>query len=226
MRKAPKGMKYVGPNHPDWDEKYCGWRLPGGTFCVKLRSRRADRSTRKYCHWHTEEQLDMASVRVAHGKNSYVLRDEVAAKFNAFRQNTQLLDLTEEVSLFRAYLVQGIEHWQREGELSLDEINWALTGIERFSKLVETVVRIRTTTALTVAEINYLQAGVAAIFKEFVPPENLRPAIEAVFKLTANTEQTKMNYDDYIIDGVVVKGEDPLPEQWRYIRNKHGVLGK
>lgn len=198
---------------------------------MKWKSLRTDGTRRDFCVLHFERKIDTVDKRVTNKgrvtQASYVLREEISAKFSAFINSTELLDLTKELILFRSYLSQGLEHWQElEDKFTFSEADWVFNRVERLSKLIETIVRIRNDTALTVAEVHYIQVAVATILKKYVPTERLREAVEEIFKLTATAEHTEVDpYYDKVVDGEVVEGDCTLGE-FEYVLNSHGVLGK
>lgn len=204
------GWRQQGPEHPDWDERRCGFKKRDGAHCIAFRRRYVDGSLDERCRAHgggNQKQIAIAISRTA--GSSYILRREVAAKFRAFNNLSDRLDLSDEIDLFRSYLAAALEKWQEKGELELEEVEWVMTAIEKLARLVETVVRIRNTTALTIADIVYLQAGIAKLFKTYVPPEQHRRALEELFALTQTEPGTEMKkYYDTVEDGEVVHHPD------------------
>ena len=219
----------AGPSHPEWDSHRCGFVKRSGMFCMSFKALRPDGSRRLYCYTHMADKIETAAGVISRGhigRSSYVLREEISAKFNSFMEDMKLLDLKEELALFKAYLGQGIEKWQQNEEgFTLAEADWVFNRIDRLSRLIETIVRIRNDTALTVAEVHYLQLGVATVLKEFVPQEKLQKAIERIYELTAKAEHTEVDpYYDTVENGVVKRGDCPLGE-FEYVLNPEGVLG-
>lgn len=206
----------IAPGDPGWDERWCGYRIGEDRYCRKWRRILPDGSHGKYCHHHARFALVLAESVMQSG--SYLLREEVSAKFRAFAQKADLLDLTEELGILKAYLSAGLEHWSKEEEITLEEISWVFAYIERLSNVIGTIVKIRNSTALTTAEIHYVQVAIAAVLKKFIPPDQLRAAMEALFAVTANEHQTQLKAWNSIENGVVEEGEDPLLEKWQYTR--------
>ena len=97
-----------------------------------------------------------------------------------------------------------------ESNFTLLETEWIFDKLERVSVLVERIVKIRNDTALTVAEIHFIQTQMATILKKYVPENVLRSAVEELFSLTSTEPQSRLGYSDKIIDGEVVKGESAL----------------
>lgn len=211
-------LKEQGPSHPDWDKRKCGHRLDDGTYCLAWRRRLADGTQGTLCGNHARVTSPYFSK-----SRSYLLREDVQAKFENFKQATDQLDLKEELALFRAYLAKGLEKWQEEGELEFAEIHWVMDSIDRLSKLVQTIVTIRNSTALTMAEIQFLQLGMSQVLKKYVPTEALRSAVEDLYRLTSRGHNTLLAKNEKIIDGQVAEydpkeGVDP---KFHYIFNQH-----
>ena len=217
-------LRKVGPSHPEWNAAWCGKKLPNGLYCTKWKTRRPDGSRRDYCSHHFRGKVNADTKRVINGGSSYVLREEVAAKFNVIRSGTNLLDLQDEIALFRAYLSQGVENLNLADKPKdfMLESEWIFDKVERLTNLIVMVVKVRNDTALTVAEIQYLQQGIATILKKYLPEDVLRGAVEELFALTAVTPQVRMKCDDVFEDGKIVKGEDPIDPKFRYIRSVIG----
>jgi len=213
-------LRKVGPSHPEWDARRCGKRLKNGLYCTRFRSRRKDGSRRQYCPQHYNSQINREEKRVIESGYSYVLREELSAKFNYIKNEGKLLDLENELALFRTYLARGVERLNTaEGSKEFElEAEWVFDKVERLTQLILGVVKVRNDTALTVAEIHYLQQGIAKILKKYLPEESLRGAVEELYALTAAEPQTKLRYDEKVEDGIVVQGEDPIAPQFRYIR--------
>lgn len=221
--------RQVGPSHPQWNPNWCGKKKKDGTYCVAWRQNRADGSKMKHCHFHSRSTLYCAENWMKTGQYSYVLRAEVGAKFEAFRQRTDLLNLEEELALFKTYFSQGLTRWQEVAteENRFEEIQWVMTQVERLSKLVETIVRIRNDTALTVAEIHYLQVNIARILKKYLTEDQLRPAIEEIFSITETNKQSRTNERTHqLIDGEVVRVVPDVDPSIKYIYNANACLGK
>jgi len=217
-------VRTTGPSHPQWNPDFCGTPLRDGRYCVRFKSKRADGSRRPGCAHHARMSIRSSENQTTAGNYSYVLREEVSAKFNALRAKSDLLDLTDELALFKALITQGIEQLSKEDEFSLGEAEWIFDKLERVSTLVATIVKIRNDTALTVAEIHFIQVQLAAILKRYVPAEQLRAAVEELFKLTSTQPQSKLGYSDTIVDGEVVKGESTLGE-FSYLEDTLQNLG-
>jgi len=219
-----EAVRITGPSHPDWNPNFCGAPLRDGRFCTRFRSLRADGSRRSGCAHHAKVSIQQSENQTMMGNYSYVLREEVSAKFNALRAKADLLDLTDELALFKALITQGIEHLSKEEDFSLGEAEWIFDKLERVSTLVATIVKIRNDTALTVAEIHFIQVQLASILKRYVPAEQLRAAVEELFKLTSTGPQSQLGYSDRIVDGEVVRGESTLGE-FSYLEDTLQNLG-
>lgn len=211
--------KLQGPSHEQWNPLYCGAKLNDGTYCVRYRVKRVDGTHAPKCPTHLKEAIsrEVSAVR-SRERDSYLLREEVSAKFRVLRDNPNLLDLQDELAIFKAYLDAGLQRWQDSNEkLEFEEISWVFDKIEQLSILIERIIRIRNETALTIAEIHYLQVQIAKILKKYIPEEKLRPALEELFKITSSERQTDLTYRDRIEEGIIVKGESRLGPDFAYV---------
>lgn len=219
--KLKEELSREGPNSSKWDDRRCGFLKKDGSYCLCFRRYLADGTRTDRCRYHGGGSSTTIAKSLSHmesGTTTYILRREVAARFRAFNNLTDKLDLTEELDIFRAYLSAGIEKWQEGGELTWDEISWVMQKIGDLSRLVEAIARIRNTTALTIAEVQYVQAYVASIMKKYIPEDRLPQALNDLYAAT-QTEPTHLkDYYDTIEDGEVVHHpESTLNPRARYI---------
>lgn len=183
------------PGDPEWDDRWCGWPLGGERYCKRWTMMRPDRKTRtRYCPHHQPKAIDAALV---HTKGvSYILREELSAKVRHFLEEVDLLDFKEELAIARAYLSVGLERWaDAEQKVTLPEIEWVFGKIDKYTQLIERAIRIRNETALTAAEIHYLQIAFATVFQKWIPAEHQRRALEDVYRFVSEKKHPIDNRD-------------------------------
>ena len=118
-----------------------------------------------------------------HGRYSVKHRQAVAEKYQRFLEDQRPGDLFDELAILRALLADYLE---RSALLSQREVEHTLTLIDAIGKLVERISRILNETALTAAEVQYLQAVLADLITRYVDEEKreaflaeLRSAVES-----------------------------------------------
>ena len=107
-----------------------------------------------------------------HGRYSAKRRESLQEKIQAYR---------EELALLRALL----QEWLSELEaVDKDTVGVILDLQGSIRRTLDTINKIRTRSALTAAEVEYLQAKVADLFKTYVPREERDDALNELKQLT------------------------------------------
>lgn len=60
--------------------------------------------------------------------------------------------------------------------------------VDEIRKALNTINQIQTRSALTAAEVDFLQARIAEILKSYVPPEERRQALDELRQITDTTD--------------------------------------
>jgi hypothetical protein len=142
--------------------KTCGAKTRSGTPC-----KRAPMPNGR-CKLHG----GMATGRpLTTGRYSLKHRASLAEKMQAFRADPQPGDLADELALMRALLADYLERFPTGQPLVYEDIERVVGLLSEISKLVERINRIMTTTALTAAEVQYLQARLADLVTTYVEPQ-------------------------------------------------------
>jgi len=77
-------------------------------------------------------------------------------------------DLSLEIAQMKAIRDIAIE-WAEEGDLDPGKLNFVMVQIERVGQMVERIVRIMNQTALTQAEVRFIQSRIIEIIGKYVP---------------------------------------------------------
>lgn len=110
---------------------------------------------------------------VDHGRYS-ARRDELQDKLDEYRTEENPGGLWEELALLRAMLQRQLAE---NSELDTDTV---VTLVKEIRKTLDTINKIMSRTALTTAEVEYLQAAVADVIRSYVPDRNRNEALKAL----------------------------------------------
>ncbi len=108
------------------------------------------------------------------GRYSLAHRKSLEAKAQAFAAQPDPGDLTGELALMRALLQDYLDRFGDDTRLPYDDIERLFGMIEAISRLVERIAKMLNATALTQAEVLYLQARIADLLSTYVPDADKR----------------------------------------------------
>ena len=118
---------------------------------------------------------------LVHGRYSLVHRASLAEKHARFLDDPEPGDLSHEVALTRAFLEDYLERLGELQALRAEDIQFMSAIIRDISRMVERIVRIHNTTALTQAEVHYLAVRMADVPVTFIDdPERRAAALDAL----------------------------------------------
>jgi hypothetical protein len=116
-----------------------------------------------------------ASANFKHGRYAKVFRGALAEKFLHATEETAPLDLLPELSVQRALLSQHIETIsQKTNKPSIAELKSISVLAEDVVRTAATIAKVRNDTALTVAEIKFVQMNMLRLLEKYVPDPNRR----------------------------------------------------
>lgn len=172
----------------------CGAQLRGkpGQFCT----RKGMANGRCRIHGGTS-----TGRPIVHGRNAYMtkrtLRERVAQYEKA---DTEPLRRAESM----AYAVMDMLHDQLadRDKLSPEDTQQFLDALQRISKISQARAAIRNQSALTVAEVQLIQANTVQVLREFVPVELQAKAITKLKQLT--TPKALPARGEGVVEGEVV----------------------
>lgn len=113
----------------------------------------------------------MAGRKPVHGRQSRACRD-IRAKVDEFMEKgvPQLLDLSKELVTQRILLNTMLEYYENEGDS--EKLAYAIPSLMKsldlIGRMVERIVKIENSTALTASQVLYLQVTVADIITKYI----------------------------------------------------------
>ncbi len=120
-----------------------------------------------------------------HGRYSAKRRESLQEKIQAFREDPDPAEMWEELALLRAVL----QEWLGEVDtLDEDTVGVILDLQNSIRRTLDSINKIRTRSALTAAEVQYLQSRVADLFKSYVPEDRRGEAIGELKEITDPSE--------------------------------------
>lgn len=116
-----------------------------------------------------------------HGRYSVAKRAALSEKIEQFRNDPQAGDLRDELAVLRALLEDYLNRFDDNQNLTGADIMLIYTMIDNIGKLVERIAKILAMTALTQAELQFLQVMLIDTIKEFIPdPERQRAFVARI----------------------------------------------
>lgn len=110
------------------------------------------------------------------GRYSVSHRQSLAEKVRDFIEDPEPANLMSELALMRALLQDYLDRFPDGINLTVKSIGHVYSMVDDISKLVERINRILTQTALTMAEVQYLQARLADLVVKYISDDEQRSA--------------------------------------------------
>jgi hypothetical protein len=98
-----------------------------------------------------------------------IKRTALIEKAQAFMADSNPADLTGELVLMRTLLQDYLDRFEDGVKLPYDDIERIFGMIEAIGRMIERIAKILNSTALTQAEVQYLQARIADLLTVYVP---------------------------------------------------------
>lgn len=149
--------------------KQCGAKTRGGGKCKK------PAMPNGRCRLHggkTPSGPD--SVHFKHGRYASVFHFELANKFLAASEDKNPLDLLPELAVQRALLSQHIDKISQTIQPKLGHLQAVSRLAEDVVRTAATIAKVRNDTALTIAEVKFIQLGMMRLIEKYVPDPNRR----------------------------------------------------
>ena len=108
------------------------------------------------------------------GRYSLTHRKSLEAKAQAFANDANPADLAGEILLMRALLQDYLDRFGDDQRLPHDDITRLFDMLESIGRMVERRAKMLNATALTQAEVQYLQARIADLLITYVPDADAR----------------------------------------------------
>lgn len=117
-----------------------------------------------------------------HGRYAAKRRESLQEKIREYREEENPAELWEELALLRALLQEWLSDLETVEE---DTVNVILDLQNSIRRTLDTINKIQTRTALTQAEVEYLQARIADVFEAYVPKDNRDDALRELKQITS-----------------------------------------
>jgi hypothetical protein len=118
---------------------------------------------------------------VKHGRYAAERSDSLQEKIEEYRADDSPSQMLEELALLRAVLQEWLSDMDAVTE---DNVSVLLDLQDSIRRTLDTINKMQARTALTAAEVDYLQARVADLLNEYVPPEKRDDAFTDLKRLT------------------------------------------
>lgn len=174
--------------------KTCGAKTRGGGKCKKAAMPNGR------CKLHggkTPGGTD--SVHFKHGYYSKVFRGRLAERFAEAHDAGDPLDLLPELRVQRAILAERINQISGGRQPTGDELRSVNLIADGVVKTAATIVKMRNDTALTVAEVKFIQIGMMRLLEKYVTdPDRRRDFIAELRSLIPGRDGTSGEQPDSI----------------------------
>jgi hypothetical protein len=115
-----------------------------------------------------------AGAPVKSGRYSLTHRQSLQEKAQAFANDPNPADLTGELVLMRALLQDYLDRFGDGSRLAYDDIERLFSMMDSIGRLVERIAKMLNATALTQAEVQYLQVRIVDLLRIYVPDADQR----------------------------------------------------
>lgn len=116
---------------------------------------------------------------IIHGRYAYALQGKLREKFAAAMTDVNPLDLLPELAMQRTLLADYVSRFQPGIPMTSESIGFISDLTNDVVSTATKIINARNQTALTVAEVKYLQIGITALLDEFIPDPDQRRAFVA-----------------------------------------------
>jgi len=168
----------------DTSADLCGAETRSGAPCKQPAGWGTEHVGRGRCKLHGGN----AGRPVKHGRYSVKARSGLEEKIRQYREDENPAEQWDELALLRALLQEWLDNLDALDE---DTISVILDLQKEIRRTLDTINKIQTRTALTQAEVEYLQARMADVLKTHVPRERLSDAINDLKRLTSPSNQRR-----------------------------------
>ena len=126
-----------------------------------------------------------AGRKPKHGRYAAERSESLQEKIQEYREDANPSEMWEELALLRAVLQEWLSDMDT---VTKDNVSVLLDLQNSIRRTLDSIDKIQTRTALTAAEVEYLQARIADLFKTYVPPERRGNALDELQQLTSPNE--------------------------------------
>jgi hypothetical protein len=168
----------------DTSDDLCGGECSDGTPCERPAGWGTDHAGEGRCKLHGGN----AGRPVKHGRYSVKAREGLEEKIRQYQEEENPAEQWDELALLRALLQEWLDDLDTLDEDTVSVILDLQTSIRR---TLDTINKIQTRTALTQAEVEYLQARMADVLKTHVPKDRRADALDDLKALTTPSNQRR-----------------------------------
>jgi hypothetical protein len=154
---------------------YCGAKTRNGTPCKHEPGWGTDHFGTGRCRLHG----GAGGRPIVHGRYAYALQGRLREKFIASMADDNPLDLLPELAVQRTLLSDYISRFAPGIPLTAESVEFISDLTNDVVNTATKIINARNQTALTVAEVKYLQLGIMALLDEFIPDTDQRRAFVA-----------------------------------------------
>jgi hypothetical protein len=116
---------------------------------------------------------------IIHGRYAYALQGKLREKFVESMEDDNPLDLLPELAVQRTLLQNFMGRFTEGQQPSAESLQFMSNLTHDVVITATKIINTRNQTALTVAEVKYLQLGIIALLDEFIPDTDQRRAFVA-----------------------------------------------
>ena len=133
-----------------------------------------------------------ASPNYKHGRYADAFKGKLAGKFLQASADHKPLDLLPELAVQRSLLSQYVETVSGKPRMKVGEVQNVSALVADVVKTAATIAKVRNDTAMTVAEVRFLQATMLRLLEKYVPdPDRRRNFIEELYQLIPGRDEAE-----------------------------------
>lgn len=121
-----------------------------------------------------------------HGRYAAERSESLQRKIQEYRKDPNPSEMWEELALLRAVLQEWLTDMDEVTEESVSVLLDLQNSIRR---TLDSINKIQSRTALTAAEVEYLQARIADLFNTYIPPAERDNALDELEEIVETNEQ-------------------------------------
>jgi hypothetical protein len=165
----------------DRNSDICGAETRDGSPCQRPAGWGTDGETGR-CKHHGGN----AGRKPKHGRYAAERSESLQAKIKEYREDANPAEMWDELAVLRGVLQEWLADMDAVTE---DNVSVLLDLQNSIRRTLDTINKIRSRTALTAAEVEYLQARVADLFQSYVPPDERDDALAELEQITESNGQ-------------------------------------
>ena len=162
------------------DSDICGATTRDGSTCQRPAGWGTDRDEGR-CKQHGGN----AGRPPKHGRYAAERSESLQEKIRQYRQDETPAEMWDELAVLRAVL----QEWLSDMDAVTEENVSVLLDLQNsIRRTLDSINKIQTRTALTAAEVEFLQARIADLFDTYVPADRRADALNELEQITASND--------------------------------------